>query len=276
MDSMELERERGITIKAKAVRMDYTAPDGQSVAAQPRRHARPRRLHLRGQSRARRVRGRSSCRGRDAGRPGADACQRDLGAGRRPTHHPGHQQDRPAVVRRRRHSWSRSSMCSRSSRTRFLSPRKSGEGIQGRARRDHQRNTPRRPAIPTAPLSALIFDSSYSTFRGVILLVRVVDGTMKKGMRVKFFSTGTEAIVEEVGFLKPKMVPCARARRRRGGLPHLRHQGHPHRCASATRSWRRPSALRRRCPATRKPSPSSSRGFPDRSVRVHGAQVRPR
>ncbi|MDX6768229.1 MAG: translation elongation factor 4 [Elusimicrobiota bacterium] len=58
-----------------------------------------------------------------------------------------------------------------------------------------------------APLAALIFDSSYSTFRGVILLLRVVDGTIKKGMKVRFFSTGTEAVVEEVGVLKPKQVP---------------------------------------------------------------------
>jgi GTP-binding protein LepA len=58
------------------------------------------------------------------------------------------------------------------------------------------------------PLSALIFDSSYSTFRGVILLIRVVDGVIRKGMKVRFFSTETEAIVEEVGVLKPKQVPA--------------------------------------------------------------------
>jgi GTP-binding protein LepA len=56
------------------------------------------------------------------------------------------------------------------------------------------------------PLSALIFDSTFSTYRGVVLLVRVVDGVMKKGMKVKFFSTGLEIVVEEVGYLKPKQV----------------------------------------------------------------------
>jgi GTP-binding protein LepA len=61
---------------------------------------------------------------------------------------------------------------------------------------------------PEKPLSALIFDSSYSTFRGVILLIRVVDGVIKKGMKVRFFSTGSEAVVEEVGVLKPKQVPA--------------------------------------------------------------------
>ena len=69
---------------------------------------------------------------------------------------------------------------------------------------------PAPPGDPAKPLSALIFDSSYSTFRGVILLIRVVDGALKKGMKVRFFSTGTEAVVEEVGFLKPKMTPADR------------------------------------------------------------------
>ena len=83
---------------------------------------------------------------------------------------------------------------------------KSGEGCQ-EVLDAVVREIPAPKGDPKAPLAALIFDSSYSTFRGVILLVRVVEGTMKKGMRVRFFSTGTEAIIEEVGFLKPKMIP---------------------------------------------------------------------
>ncbi len=58
------------------------------------------------------------------------------------------------------------------------------------------------------PLSALIFDSTYSSFRGVVLLVRVVDGVMKKGMKIKFFSTGMEVPVDEVGYLTPKQTPA--------------------------------------------------------------------
>jgi GTP-binding protein LepA len=58
------------------------------------------------------------------------------------------------------------------------------------------------------PLSALIFDSTFSVYRGVVLLVRVVDGVMKKGMKLRFFSSNLDVSVEEVGFLTPKQTPC--------------------------------------------------------------------
>ncbi|MBI3551115.1 MAG: elongation factor 4 [Elusimicrobia bacterium] len=62
---------------------------------------------------------------------------------------------------------------------------------------------------PLKPMSALIFDSTFSIYRGVILLVRVVDGAMKKGARIRFFSTGLDVVVEDVGYLMPKQVECA-------------------------------------------------------------------
>ena len=63
---------------------------------------------------------------------------------------------------------------------------------------------------PAKPLSALVFDSIFSIYRGVILLVRVVDGSMAKGVRLKFFSTGHEAVIEDVGYLKPGQTPAER------------------------------------------------------------------
>lgn len=57
------------------------------------------------------------------------------------------------------------------------------------------------------PLQALIFDSIYNSFRGVIVLCKVENGEIRKGDKVKFFNTGIEYNVDEVGVLKMDMQP---------------------------------------------------------------------
>lgn len=57
------------------------------------------------------------------------------------------------------------------------------------------------------PLQALIFDSIYNSFRGVIVLCKVENGEIRKGDKVKFFNTGVEYDVDEVGVLKMDMQP---------------------------------------------------------------------
>ncbi|MBQ2727790.1 MAG: GTP-binding protein, partial [Alistipes sp.] len=60
---------------------------------------------------------------------------------------------------------------------------------------------------PEAPLQALIFDSVFNPFRGIIAYFRVFNGSIHKGEQVKFFNTGSEYDADEVGVLKLKMVP---------------------------------------------------------------------
>ena len=58
------------------------------------------------------------------------------------------------------------------------------------------------------PLQALIFDSVFNPFRGIIAYFRVFNGTIRKGEHVKFFNTGEEYDADEIGVLKLKMQPC--------------------------------------------------------------------
>lgn len=58
-----------------------------------------------------------------------------------------------------------------------------------------------------APLQALIFDSIFNSFRGIIAYFKILNGTLRKGDRVKFFSTGHEYNAEEIGVLKLKQDP---------------------------------------------------------------------
>ena len=60
---------------------------------------------------------------------------------------------------------------------------------------------------PDAPLQALIFDSVFNPFRGIIAYFKVVNGSIKPGDKVKFFSTGKEYDADEIGVLKMKMHP---------------------------------------------------------------------
>lgn len=60
---------------------------------------------------------------------------------------------------------------------------------------------------PEAPTRALIFDSYYDDYRGVILYIRVIDGDIKKGDTIDMLATGASGIALEVGLLSPGMVP---------------------------------------------------------------------
>src|SRR4051812_24906713 len=60
---------------------------------------------------------------------------------------------------------------------------------------------------PAAPLKALIFDSWYDAYRGVIILTRVIDGAVRAGQKIRFMAKGQEYQVEQVGTFSPKPLP---------------------------------------------------------------------
>ena len=78
---------------------------------------------------------------------------------------------------------------------------------------------------PDAPPRALIFDSEFDQYRGVIAYIRVVDGVFRKGEAIRAMAAGTEADIDDIGFFTPAMTPAEQLARGRGRLPHHRHQG---------------------------------------------------
>ncbi len=57
----------------------------------------------------------------------------------------------------------------------------------------------------SAPLTAMLVDSWYDPYLGVVILVRVIDGTLKKGQQIKFMQAGTTHLIDRVGFFRPKI-----------------------------------------------------------------------
>src|SRR5258707_2212998 len=61
---------------------------------------------------------------------------------------------------------------------------------------------------PDAPLKALIFDSWFDPYRGVIILMRIIEGRMKIGQKIRLWATGKVSEVEDLGYQSPKPIPC--------------------------------------------------------------------
>lgn len=83
---------------------------------------------------------------------------------------------------------------------------KTGEGVEDVLRAIVER-VPHPTGDSSAPLQALIFDSVFNSFRGIIAYFKIENGSIRKGDKVKFFNTGKEYVADEVGVLKMEMIP---------------------------------------------------------------------
>lgn len=88
----------------------------------------------------------------------------------------------------------------------ILASGKTGEGVDKILSAIVER-IPAPKTDPKAPLQALIFDSVFNPFRGVIAYFKVVNGTLHKGDKVRFFHTGKEYLADEVGILQINLIP---------------------------------------------------------------------
>ncbi|MDX6697243.1 MAG: GTP-binding protein LepA [Solirubrobacteraceae bacterium] len=83
---------------------------------------------------------------------------------------------------------------------------KSGEGV-AEVLEELIQKVPPPDGDPAAAPRALIFDSEYDQYRGVVAYIRVVDGTFRKGEAIRAMATGTEADIDDIGFFTPQMTP---------------------------------------------------------------------
>ncbi len=84
---------------------------------------------------------------------------------------------------------------------------KSGLGIEEMLAAVVER-VPTPPGNPEAPTKALIYNSHFDTYKGVVVYIRMVDGSIKPGQRIKLMRTGREYVITEMGQFRPEMQKC--------------------------------------------------------------------
>ena len=209
LDSMDLERERGITIKAQTVRLSYTARDGETYVLNL--IDTPGHVDFSYEV----TRSLSACEGAlllvDASQ-GVEAqtvanaylavdSDLEIIPVINKIDLPGAQLDEVALQIE--------DLVGLDSSATILASAKEGKGVPEILEAIVARIPPPQ-GQPEAPLKALIFDSWYDEYRGVVMLIRVVDGEIRPKMRVRFMAPALDYEVEQVGIFSPKPVPVER------------------------------------------------------------------
>ena len=206
LDSMDIERERGITIKSQAVRVDYTADDGQTY--QFNLIDTPGHVDFTYEV----SRSLAACEGAVLVVDATQGVEAQTVANAMMAMNANldiipliNKIDLPAAEPDRVREEIEEGLAIPADDA-VLASGKTGEGVH-----DLLEAVVYNISAPVgdadAPLRALIFDSYFDPYRGVVALVRVVDGAVKKGDRVLMMATGTEVLVEEVGARRPAETP---------------------------------------------------------------------